>query len=298
MQHSFDWDDLRFFYAVGHSNSLAAAAEMLGIHRSTVLRRIERLEDRLGAHLLNRTARGITLTAAGERLMPHAEKMSDETDMLVRAADADHGRPAGNIRIAATFNLSFGLLPPIIARFRETYPEISVDLSATLDGYGPIHPDHFDIAFRTLEADVQAHENMVGRRLGKLPMAVYGSQTYFAKRPRPKTVSDMAKHRFLLGSGYLGSISAMRWLESHVKDAEPVYRASSMLLLLAAVRNGLGIAGLPCYLGDNEPDLIRVFDVPIEHCVDLWVLRHPHQRDTARMRAFADFVTAEIRMLL
>ncbi len=298
MQHSFDWDDFRMFYAVGCTGSLAAAAAELGLHRSTVLRRIERLEERLGAHLFDRTARGITLTAAGERLMPHAEKMADETNLLLQAADADHGRPAGNIRVAATFNLAFGLLPSVIARFREAYPEISVDLSATLDGYGPIHPDHFDIAFRTLGADIQDHENMIGRRLGKLQAAVYGARGYFAQKRKPKTVSDVHKHRALLGCGSLANIAAMRWFESHVKDAVPVYRASSMLLLLAAVRSGLGIACLPCYLCKNETDLSYAFEVPPEHCADLWVLRHSHQRDTARMRAFADFMTAEIPLLL
>ena len=294
MQHKYDWDDFRLFYAAGHSRSLASAAVDLGIHRSTLLRRIERLEKRLGMHLFDRTLLGITLTAAGERMMPHAERMADQMARVLQVCDADHGRPVGNIRVAATLNLAFGLLPPIIARFRDVYPEISVDLTGTPDGSETIHPDQFDIAFRTLGTDFQDHENMVGRRLGKLPMAIYGAKDYFAQHNKPRSVADISKHRILLGCGPLANIAAMHWLETHAKDTAPVYRASNMLLLLSAVSKGLGITCLPRYLCENVRGLITAFDVPEECCADLWILRHAHQRDTARMRAFADFVTAEI----
>ena len=298
MQRAIDWSDLRILLAVGRSGSLAAAAVALGVHRSAVMRRVERLEARLGLRLFDRSTHGLALTAAGERLMPHAESIEEETARMLQAVHLDHGRPCGSVRVAATLNLAFGLLPRLIGRFRAAYPEIAVDVSATPDGSSSIHPDHFDIALRTLEADVRKHEHMVGRRVGKLPLAVYGARAYFADRKVPRRRRDVGGHKLLLGNGPLAHIAAMRWMSAAAGSAELVYRASSMLLLFAGVRDGLGICCVPRYLGDAEGELIRAFDVPEEHCADLWILRHAHHRDNARMRAFSDFMAAEFRTVL
>lgn len=293
-----NWDDLRIFRATGHAGSLNGAADALGIHRSTVLRRIDRLETQLGQRLFDRGSDGVTLTAAGERLLPHAEKIADKTADLLRDADVDHGRPAGAIRVGATFNLAYGLLPRIIGRFRDAFPEISVDLIATTDGYGPVHPDDIDIAFRTLETGTKGHDEMVGRRLGQLPVAIYGSKSYLRSHPAPTDTTDLGNHRLVTCGDNLAHMAAMKWLADNAPKSDPVYRTSSMLLLLAAVRQDVGLACLPCYLGDSDPNLLRVLDLAPELGADLWILRHPHHRDTARMRAFSDFMSTHIPDLL
>jgi len=298
MQHMLDWDDLRIFLAAGQLGSLNSAAKSVGVHRSTVLRRIDRLEKQVGQRLFDRSPDGVTLTAAGERLLPHAEKMADQTAGMLRDADIDHGRPAGAIRVGATFNLAFGLLPQTLAAFRDRFPEITVDLIATPDGYSPVHPDDIDIAFRSLEPGTKGHDEMVGRRLGSLPVALYGSDDYLEASLPLKNFGDLTSHRIVGAGDNLAHIAAMRWLSSRSGNMEPVYRASSMLLLLAAARNGIGIACLPCYLGDRETPLTRVLDLPAEVGAELWLLRHPHHRDTARMRAFSEFMSARIPELL
>src|SRR5262249_36197192 len=194
---------------------------------------------RLGLRLFDRTPQGLALTAAGERIAPSAQLMSDAGDEILPSAEADHGPPAGHIRLATTFNLAFGLLPRAIERFRSAYPEIMVEVIGTLDGYGTIHPDQFDLALRTLDRDPADHDGMVGRRLGKLQLAVYGTRSYFSDRTIPRSPKSLRQHRLLLGCSGLANIAAFRWLEQHAKDAVVVYRASSMLLLLAAVREDL-----------------------------------------------------------
>lgn len=290
-----DWDDLHTLIAVARAGSLAGAATALGTHRSTILRRIDRLEARLGMRVFDRTPQGLVLTAAGERVAAQVERMADAADEVLQSADADHGRPVGNIRLAATFNLGFGPLPKVIGRFRAAFPEITVEVIGTLDGYSTIHPDQFDIALRTLEGDVAKHEQMVGRRLGRLPLAVYGGKSYFTSRPIPRSLKALRQHKLLLSSGALSNLSGSRWFEGSLKSNAVAYRASSMLLLLAAVREGLGLACLPCYLCEGDSRLVRAFDVPKERCADLWVLRHAHSRDNARLRVFADFLASELR---
>ncbi len=224
--------------------------------------------------------------------------MADETAGMLRKAEIDHGRPAGAIRAGATFNLAFGLLPRVLGKFREAYPEIAVDIIATPDGYSPVHPDDIDIAFRTLEPGTKGHDEMIGRRLGALPVALYGSSQYLSGFPPPKDFENLAGHRIVSCGDNLSHIAAMRWLAPRTSAIEPVYRASSMLLLLAAARESVGLACLPFYLGDRETELHRVLDLPVEVGAELWLLRHPHHRDTARMRAFTDFMSARIPELL
>lgn len=298
MQHMLDWDDLRIFHQTAQHGSLNRAATALGIHRSTVLRRIERLEAEIGRKVLERGPDGVLPTAAGERLLERTERIANETDELIEATDRDSGRPAGAIRVGATFNLAFGLLPAILAGFRDSYPEISIDLIATPDGYSPLQPDDTDIGFRTLEPGTRGHDEMVGRRLGRLPVAVYGAPHYLENSAHPRSAADLAGHRLILGAENLAHIASVKWMEKTCKPTHPVYRASSMLLMLAAVRDGIGLACLPRYLGDGEKGLVRVLDLDEELAAELWILRHPHHRDTARMRAFSEFVSNNIPDLL
>ena len=113
-----------------------------------------------------------------------------------------------------------------------------------------------------------------------------------------ETASDLADHRLIMGSENLAHIAAVQWLENVCKPAAPVYRASSMLLMLSAVRDGIGLACVPRYLGDREKDLVRVLELDATLAAELWILRHPHHRDTARMRAFSEFVSNCIPDLL
>jgi DNA-binding transcriptional LysR family regulator len=83
--------------------------------------------------------------------------------------------------------------------------------------------------------------------------------------------------------------------EEWVEAFQDAVIEQSMLLLLAAVREGLGLACLPCYLCERDKTLVRAFDVPAEHCAELWVLRHAHSRENARIRVFAEFLATELR---
>ena len=176
-------------------------------------------------------------------------------------------------------------MPQTLSGFRDSYPEITVELIATPDGYSPVHPDDIDIAFRTLEPGTKGHDEMVGRRLGSLPVALYGSDDYLNASPPLENFTDLTSHRIVGAGDNLAHIAAMRWLSSTTGDMEPVYRASSMLLLLAAARNGIGIDCLPCYLGDRETALMRVLDLPAEVGAEPWLLRHP--------RTAIDFITEQ-----
>ena len=292
MQQTMNWDDLRFFLAVARQGSLAAAGRALTVNRSTVQRRIEQIEASLGVQLFDRVPGGLALSEAGEELVSSAERVEEE---LIGAATRISGtvaRPSGVVRVAATMNLGFGFLPPYLAGFNQAFPDIQVDLFATPDGYSAVTRIEADIAFRTLTG--KSELDMVGRRLCGLPLAVYGSRAYFAGRPRPRSAGELRGHRIIVGDARMQYFGASDWLLGHSGEDSVVYRANSMVLQLAAVRAGVGLACLPCYLAAREPDLTMVLPLDADQGADLWLVTHGELQQTARVRAFIDFMTDAI----
>lgn len=293
MQQALNWDDLRFFLAVGRRGSLAAAGRELGVNRSTVLRRIDHIEDTLGTRLFDRLPGGFALSDAGEELLASAQRVEDEVSGAARRLSGRTARPSGVVRVAATMNLGFGFLPPYLAGFNDAFPEIQIDLFATPDGYSPVSRHEADIAFRTLTG--QSDIDMVGRRLCGLPLAVYGSRGYLDRHDAVQTPADLPNHRIIVGDERMRYFGATDWLAGHAGQDAVVYRTNSMVLQLAAVRAGVGLACLPRYLAAAEPDLVMVLPLDPDHGADLWLLTHGELRQTARVRAFIDFMADAIQ---
>lgn len=290
MQQGFDWDDLRFFLAVARGGSLAAAARLLKVNRSTVFRRVGEFEAALGVLLFERTADGFVPTEAGEEMREIAERVEDELAAMVRGVAGRDQRLTGTVRVATTDSIAFGLLPPHLARFHAAHPGIRVELVAT--------PRL--LTFTRREADVAflAVRNpdgpFVGRRLCGMAVAIYGSTAYFASHPRPRDIDDLSRHAIVASDDSLAHFPITRWLKENVADAAVTYRTNSLLMQLAAVRAGIGLAYLPCLLADTVPDLVPVFPSDVDIGVDLWLCTHADLRRTGRVRAFIDFMAASI----
>ena len=136
---------------------------------------------------------------------------------------------------------------------------------------------------------------MVGRRLGAIAVAVYGAPGYLARHPPPRSAADLGRHALISGDASLGHLPAVRWLAARAPAAAVVLRCNSWLSQLAAARAGLGLAALPCFLGDRERTLRRVLAPEPALASELWLLTHPELRRSARIRAFMDCLAAGLR---
>lgn len=140
------------------------------------------------------------------------------------------------------------------------------------------------------EADValrvgnEPPEALVGRRVGRLVFAIYGSRDYRVHRPE----EDLKSHDWI-GLDSEHAPLARRFARL-LPDVRPVYRANSVAVAIAAAKGGIGLATLPCGLADIDPDLVRVGPLPEDFTLDLWLLTHEDLRRTARIRAFLDFL--------
>ena len=171
---SMDWDDLKVFTAIAHSGSVRAAARRLGIHHSTVARRLDHFEKRLGAVMFNRTPEGLKLSADGQVVLVQAEQVEGRIDDIERVLLGRDQRLQGHVRITFPEPVGTSFLMRDLGRFVADYPDISLDF---IDSYEALSltRGEADVAVRVTDSPP---EHLVGRRLGQYAVAVYASAAY------------------------------------------------------------------------------------------------------------------------
>jgi DNA-binding transcriptional LysR family regulator len=278
--HSLAWTDLQHVLAVAEHGSLAAAARALGVNHTTVLRRVGAFEKSLGVKLFARSPGGYALTAAGEEIAASARAMQDTVHAIERRVAGRDLRLTGTVRVTTTDTLSVALLPAALTGFAAAHPGIQLEVTTTT-AMANLTKRDADVAVR---ATSNPPENLVGRRVGPIAVAPYATPAYLARTPARR---PLEQHAWLVPDDSLASTSIARWFARTVA-VTPVLRADTLTALAYAAASGLGVAALPCYLGDTDPRLRRVRGPIAETATELWVLTHEDLRSTARVRALTD----------
>jgi DNA-binding transcriptional LysR family regulator len=280
------WDDLRLVLAIGRARALSGAAMALGVNHSTVFRRLAAIEDRLGVRLFERHGGGYTPTASGERMMAAAERIDQEALAAEREIVGRDLRLSGRLRVTASETLAYRMLMRMIAAFRERHPDVQVDLVL----------DHRLLSLSRREADVAlrarrpVESDLFGRKLADIAWGLYAARPYLARRAKPRGPADYAAHAWI---GWEDSVSAIRsvdWLARTVPQDAVVFRCNSLINQMMAAKAAIGIAPLPCYLADPEPELERIGRPLPELGGELWIVTHQDLRQTARVRSFLELV--------
>jgi DNA-binding transcriptional LysR family regulator len=282
VQSPFALDDLRLVRAIGEAGTLTGAARRLSVDHSTAFRRLGAIEKRLGVHLFERARDGYTPTQAGEAAIAAAARILDDLGDLERRLAGEDLRPSGTVRVTTTDTL-LELISPILAELRAEHPEITIELVAANSFFALTKRDA-DIAIRPAAA---APENLVGRRLATLATAPYAAPVYLTRQADP---TELSAYEWIGFDDSLSHLGSARWVDANVANDRIVCRANSVLALRAAARAGMGVAALPCYLGDVDSALRRVHLPLADMEASLWLLTHPDLRRVARIRTVLDYV--------
>jgi DNA-binding transcriptional LysR family regulator len=295
-----DWDDLRYVLAVARTGSLAGAARELAVRHSTMLRRIDAIEEKLQTRLFERLRNGYVITEAGEVLRQTAEQCEPLFAEAERRIVGGDTRLTGSLQVSTGFVIAQHLLPPTLAPFRNEYPDIEVEIQTAREQVDLARRDA-DVAIRFA---ARVPEYLVGRKLGNIRFRIYAwNDAPFLQLPNKKPVIQTIEH---LVSAYpwicMGRDARERpydrWMHKHVPDSSVVMRADHFPTSLALLREGLGVALLPEFMADGMKDLVAL-SAPIEELQSpLWILTHPDLRNTARVRAFMQVVGTALENLL
>ncbi len=274
------WDDVRLFLALVRAGSVRGAAQQARVSHSTVARRVEAFETRLGVKLFDRLPTGYVLTAAGEDLLGVAENIENELDAVQRRLVGQDKRLAGVIRVTMADVIATHLLMPNLTEFQEIYPNIELEVVIT---YEPLDLTRreADVAIRFIKSPP---DHLIGHKLASVASAAYTTQDYVKQH-------DLLDPTSVSWIGFGPPSPFPKWVKQSDYPHVPARGTfDSMLLQLEAARCGMGIAKLPCFIGDPDPRLIRLPPGEARPDYDLWLLRHRDTRSTARLRVFSEFI--------
>ncbi len=287
-----DWDDLRIFLALVSKGSVRAAAESLDVDNSTVSRRIRAFEQKLGVRLFERLPTGYTPTSAGEDMLDSAQQVEEEILALERRLLGQDTRLTGELRVTMPDLLAMKLLMPDLATFTQIYPGIGLEINVSYE--------HLDLTKR--EADVAIRltdnvpEHLVGQRLLQQATAAYASTTYLAQHDLADVPAhDLSSLASLTWLGWDDQMTYPKWVKESNFPTVPVrHRLNNAVLQLEAVKVGIGIGVLPCFIGDQEPSLRRLPPGRPKLGKHIWLLTHPDLSNTTRVQTFLDFMASAI----
>jgi DNA-binding transcriptional LysR family regulator len=286
MNAPLNWDEFRLVKAIADSHSLVGAAETLGLNHSTVFRRLGAIEAMLGAQLFERSRSGYEPTAAGEEMVALATSMSESIVDFERRVAGRDVKPTGELRVTTVDSIAVYLLAPILARFRQMYPGIQLDVILAAQNLNLSRRDA-DVALRVTN---EPPETLIGRKIGPMRWAIYASEAVLAKYG-DKAIAEADWIGF--GDSF-SAYAGKRWMERTVGQRRQVWRVNSVLSMAEAAAAGGGLALLPCFVGSAHDDLKRIGAPLADLDLDLWILTHPDLRQAARVRAFLDLVGAEL----
>jgi DNA-binding transcriptional LysR family regulator len=286
MHSSVDLNDLIYVTAVTETGSLSAAARRLGVNHATVFRRIVQIEKELGVRLFEREAGRYAPTAAGAELATAGAVMQATAERSLLKVAGQDLRPSGPVYITTTDSIARFLLNPVIALCRSRYPQIALHIAIDNKMFN-LTKREADIALRP---SFDPPEHLLGKRIAPLAFAVYGSQGYLAERP----VAELADHDWIALGESQEQHRTVQWL-AMIKPLDQVgCRVDGFAAVGQACIDGLGLALLPCFMGDNAPTLRRITAPEPSVASELWLLTHPDLRNTARIKVVFDLLGTEL----
>jgi DNA-binding transcriptional LysR family regulator len=290
-----DLERMAIFARVVERKSFSGAARELGLSKSLVSKRVTQLERSVGARLLNRTTRNMSLTEAGALFYEHCARIVSELEEAKLAVGRLHSEPRGVLKISAS--VAFGTLhiAPALATFLTLHPQLTIDMAIT-DRFVDLAEEGYDVAVRIAK---EPAPNLVARRLAGVNRRICATPDYFARYGVPQTPQDLERHNCLTYTyfnpqdpwrlrGPEGDISVRTSGNLRLNDDEA---------LSQAVLAGLGIALLPTFiigkdLQDGKLCAVLSDYVPLER--HIYAVYLPNRQLSAKVRAFIDYMLVRI----
>lgn len=270
--HSDNWDDLRFVLAVADIGTVSGAARRLGVNHATVLRRVAGFEDRYGAEIFERTAKGYVVRADRARMIEAARDVGSAVDTVAQLLRGAQAPIRGSVRVSSTDTFCQFVLPEVLRDLHKAVSGLNVALIST-NAYSDFARSDADIAVRP---SLRLSDDMVGDVAAHLGFGVYGR--------------DEANPDWLGFAGPLLRSAPALWMAEHVSAGQIVAAADSFVVLAQLAHQGLGRAVLPCCVGGAAPDLLRL-DVGDLPAVPIWVACHQEVAQLPRVVASRKFLS-------
>lgn len=283
------------FVKVVELAGFSAAAKQLCVSAAVVSTRIQLLENRLGARLLNRTTRSVSPTEAGKTYYQHCLLVLSEIEEAEQLVQSLHSSPRGTLRLSVSISIEH-LISALICKFSRTHPELSFETIAS-EELRDLVGEGFDLAIRI---GPLRDSTLIARCLGACNSVLCASPEYLAAKGAPQRLENISAHTCLTYTRYT---PRKEWRferdgEAHKVDVAASFAANSTGALRAAVLAGQGIALLPeCSIRSDlrTGALIRVLPDYRPTQQTVYAVLPPGRRSPAKARCFVDFLADQFR---
>jgi len=280
------WTELRTALYVAKLGTVSAASEALDIHRATVNRHIDGLEEELGTRIFIRHGRGYTLTEAGQDVLRVAQKTEDLMQDLSGRVQGQTKDIVGELTIT-TLPVFSKLLMESVARFRQDYSACRVLITATED----LARLEFAEAHIALRAGPKPENpDYVVQAYATAPISLYAHQSYLHRYGRPTDPSDLSGHAFVGSSAEPGRAPFSMWLNARITRDQLALATENHRVREEAIFAGVGMGFLSSFEVEGRHDMVQVFPPEDDWRVPLWLVTHVDLHRTAKVQAMLSYM--------
>lgn len=275
------WDDFRIAFQVAQSGTLSKAGRVLQMNHATVLRHINQLEDALEVKLFIRHQRGYQLSDAGELMMRELPDIFSRFSRLENRLGSVEQNISGSLRITTVSDFS-SLLTPVLKVFRETYPQLRVQVIAT-DEVLSLASGAAHVSLRV--GPKPNESDLIVKQLLAPSIHYYAADSYVRLYGLPKNPKEYAQHLWALPSADKRRIPFVKMVLKHIKEEQIIYQSNHFPDITGAVVEGMGIGAIAAHQAVKYPGLHRL-DINLDQKGEgLWFVYHKDLKNSARIQA-------------
>ncbi len=285
--NKMEWDDLQTFLAIAREGSLSGAARSLKTTQPTMGRRLQAMEARIGARLLERHPRGYVLTSLGELVLGNVERIEAEVIATERAITGKDIALEGIVRVTSVDIIAARVLAPAIAKMQCSHPKITVEINTDARSLN-LNKREADIAVRLARFE---GADLIVKKLGQVSSAFFASKQYIEKFGMPNA-DNSENHSIINVLEDQSHLIEAKSLVSALPNARVALVTNSRETMIYAAKSSIGICCVPKYRAIEENDLIELdLGVPIPPR-EVWLGVHRDMRHMPRIRAVIDAISA------
>ncbi|MEP7351150.1 MAG: LysR family transcriptional regulator [Sphingorhabdus sp.] len=281
------------FAAVVSTGGFSNAAKSLGYSKAAVSRQIAKLEQNIGARLLDRTTRSVTLTPAGREMYARCARIVEEVSEANQIITGMLSKPRGDLKVNAPVVASLFELTAIVPRFLKTYPDVRLFINLS-DSKVDLITEHFDVAFWMGDP---FDTNLESVRLRTFPMVLVAAPSYLEKAGRPSVPSELKEHVCIVET-HLSRVGEWRLSEDvTVTVNRGPLTSNSVRMTRETTLEGLGISFIPRFLVEDDivaQRLVPLLSDIVTESITLHIIFPRGKYALSKVRAFVDFVRLEM----
>jgi DNA-binding transcriptional LysR family regulator len=285
-----NWDDIKIFLELARVERLSVAAKRLAMDASTVSRRLHKLEEQLNTKLFERTVDGHRLTVDGEKLLTSASKMEQSANYAFEEIKNSNEKNSGRVRVGVTEAFGNFFVAPNLFSLQQIHPKIKIDL-LHFSRFVKISRNEADIA---IAVERPKSTSMIVTKLCDYKLQLYSDEKYLNSLKSPISLENISSQRWV---SYIDNLLFTEQL-SYLKELaasisaplESNFSSTSIVSQFNAIKSGLGIGILPCFLAEQESNLVKILPDDITIIRSFWLVTHPESKRLSHVASVWEYL--------